>query len=98
MEITEKMDGKKRIIILNGRLDTTTAPELDAKIKSGSADIEGLVLDFSELEYISSAGLRVVLSAHKSMTKQGGMVISNVQEPVMEVLEATGFVDVIEII
>ena len=82
---------------MNGRLDTTTAPELEAVIKENLAGVTNLVMDFAELEYLSSAGLRVILSAQKTMNKQGEMVIRNVNETINEVFEITGFIDILTI-
>ncbi len=97
MEIIEENAGNKRILKLKGKLDTNTAPELDAAVKTNLEGMNGLILDMAELEYISSAGLRVILSTHKIMSKLGGLTLINVGSTVMEVLEATGFVDVINI-
>ncbi len=97
MEIIEKIEGSKRTLALKGRLDTNTAAELDAAVKTNLEGMDSLVLDMAELEYVSSAGLRVILSTHKVMSKLGGMTLINVGDTVMEVLEATGFVDVINI-
>ena len=80
-----------------GRLDTTTAPDLDKTINEDVADTENLVLDFKKLDYISSAGLRVLLSAQKKMQKLGTMKLINVCEDVMEVFEMTGFADILTI-
>ncbi len=80
-----------------GRLDTTTAPELEKNIHENIAGVSALTLDFAELEYISSAGLRVVLATQKIMNKQGKMVIKNVNETVNEVFEITGFSDILTI-
>ena len=80
-----------------GRIDTTTAPQLEAALKSSLNGISKLHLDFSGVEYISSAGLRVLLSAQKVMNRQGEMVISHVNDAVMEVFEITGFVDILTI-
>lgn len=82
---------------LEGRLDTTTAPQLEAELKQNLGDTKELVLDFAKLEYISSAGLRVILAAQKAMNKQGSMVIKNVNSTVMEVFEVTGFSDILTI-
>lgn len=82
---------------LSGRLDTNTAPELEAEIKASLTGVQRLVLDFAELAYISSAGLRVLLSTQKTMNKQGSMVIRHVNEMVMEVFEITGFIDILTI-
>ena len=97
MTIENKKDAEKTLIELAGRLDTTTAPALDKTI---SDDIEGtksLVLDLKSLEYISSAGLRVLLGAQKKMQKIGSMKLTNVCEEVMEVFEMTGFADILVI-
>ena len=82
-------------IALEGRLDTTTAPQLEAVLRSSIDGVTALNLDFAKLEYISSAGLRVLLSAQKVMKKQGTMVIRNVNETIMEVFEVTGFSDIL---
>ena len=80
-----------------GRLDTTTAPALDKYINENVADGTALLLDMKELEYISSAGLRVLLGAQKKMQKTSGMKLTNVCEAVMDVLEMTGFADILDI-
>ena len=87
MNIEIKKEPEKIIIGLTGRLDTSTAPDLDKAINENIADTENLVLDFKKLEYISSAGLRVLLSAQKKMQKLGAMKLTNVCEDVMEVFE-----------
>ncbi len=97
MTITKTNEGSVLTIALEGRLDTTTAPELDAVVKSDLTDITDLTFDFANLEYISSAGLRVLLSAQKIMNKQGKMVIKNVNETISEVFDITGFSDVLDI-
>lgn len=97
MEIIKNLDGSKLNIALEGRLDTSTAPALEEELKTSLDGVTDLVLDFDKLEYISSAGLRVVLSAQKTMTKQGQMKLVNVNEEVMEVFEITGFVDILTI-
>lgn len=78
-------------------MDTTTAPQLEAELKSSLTGVTHLELDFQKLEYLSSAGLRVILGAQKTMNKQGDMVIRNVNEAIMEVFEITGFVDILTI-
>ena len=93
----KQINGSELTLTLNGRLDTTTAPELEAVIKDSIAGITNLVMDFAELEYLSSAGLRVILSAQKTMNKQGEMVIRNVNETINEVFEITGFIDILTI-
>ena len=80
-----------------GRLDTTTAPELEATVDGCIADLKELVMDCSELEYVSSAGLRVILKAQKLMNAQGTMKVMNVNETIMEVFEITGFADILNI-
>ena len=97
MKITKTVNGSTLSIALEGRLDTTTAPELESELKSSLAGITELIMDFTNLDYISSAGLRVLLSAQKTMTKQGSMKITHVNEMVMEVFEVTGFVDILNI-
>ena len=84
-------------MLLTGRLDTTTAPQLEGELKNGLDGVESLVLDFKELEYLSSAGLRILLAAQKTMNKQGKMVIRNVNEVIQEVFEVTGFADILTI-
>lgn len=97
MTINKTAEASKLTISLEGRLDTGTAPQLEAELKSSLDGVTTLVLDFAGLEYISSAGLRVLLGAQKVMAKQGGMVIRNVNEVISEVFEVTGFVDILNI-
>ena len=97
MTIEIKRNAEQTIIKIVGRLDTTTAPALDKTINEDIADTKHLVLDVKELEYISSAGLRVLLSAQKKMQKIGSMKVINVCEEVMEVFEMTGFADILVI-
>ncbi len=97
MTINKTANGKELVIALEGRLDTTTAPQLDEELKTALGGIEDLKFDFAKLEYISSAGLRVLLSAQKVMNKQGSMVIKNVNEEIHEIFEVTGFVDILTI-
>ena len=97
MTINKQMDGDKMKVAVAGRLDTTTAPELDEELKSSIGGIKELVIDFSELEYISSAGLRVLLSAQKVMNTQGSMKVTGANEVVLEVFEVTGFSDILTI-
>lgn len=84
-------------VVLEGRLDTITSPELEAELKSSLDGITELIMDFEKLEYISSAGLRVLLSAQKTMNSQGSMKVIHVNATVMEIFEVTGFVDVLTI-
>ena len=97
MKITKKQDGSALVIALEGRLDTTTAPELEAELKTCLDGITDLTLDLTNLDYISSAGLRVLLSAHKTMMKQGQMKVTNASEIVKEVFDVTGFCDILNI-
>ena len=97
MTIEKKMNGNELVIALEGRLDTMTSPELEAELNQSLAGADSLTLDFSKLEYISSAGLRVLLSAHKAMSAKGGMKVTNVNEIVQEVFEVTGFADILNI-
>lgn len=98
MVINKFSEGNKLTLILDGRLDTLTAPKLEEAFNESVSEIEELVLDFTKLEYISSAGLRVVLKAHKIMSARGGMKILGANDVVMEVFEITGFVDVLSIV
>ena len=84
-------------LVLSGRLDTITAPQLEAELKKNIDGITSLLFDFSDLEYLSSAGLRVLLAAQKVMNKQGSMVIKNVNDTIMEIFEVTGFADILTI-
>ena len=97
MKITKKQDGTQLTIALEGRLDTTTAPELEKELKDSLGGATELTLDFSKLDYISSAGLRVLLQAHKTMAGKGGMNVTNVNEIVGEVFDVTGFADILTI-
>ncbi len=97
MTIQKTKNGNELTLALEGRLDTVTAPELEAELKASLDDAESLVLDFSKLDYISSAGLRVLLSAHKVMAGKGGMKVTHVNEIVAEVFEVTGFADILNI-
>ena len=97
MTITKHTDGDKLTIALEGRLDTSTAPELEAELNAILDGVKQLVLDMEQLLYLSSAGLRVVLAAQKRMNKQGQMVVRHVNETIMEVFEVTGFVDILTI-
>ena len=96
MIIEKKQNGTALTIELEGRLDTTTAPELEKELNA-LGNVNELTLDFGKLEYISSAGLRVLLAAHKIMSRKGGMKVTNVNEIVNEVFEVTGFSDILTI-
>ena len=97
MTIDIKRNKKEVIIVVAGRLDTNTAPALDKVVNEDASDAEGIIMDMGELEYISSAGLRVLLTAHKKMLKAGFLRLINVQEGVMEVLKMTGFARIMDI-
>ena len=97
MTIEKQENGKELTLILAGRLDTTTAPMLETELKRSIGGVESLVLDFEALEYLSSAGLRVVLAAQKVMNRQGKMTVKNVNETIAEVFEITGFSDILTI-
>lgn len=97
MNIIKNTEGKTLNIALEGRLDTTTAPQLEEEFRQSIADNTELNLDFAKLEYISSAGLRVLLAAQKVMNKQGKMIIRNVNDVISEVFEVTGFADILTI-
>lgn len=97
MTINMINDGKKATFQLEGRLDTVTAPDLDKEFNDNVDSFEDVVFDFSQLAYISSAGLRVLLSAQKTMNKKGSMKIVNASEEVKEVFEITGFSDIMTI-
>ena len=97
MTITKNTNGNEMTIAVKGRLETTTAPELEAVVKSDLEGITDLTLDFAELDYISSAGLRVLLTAQKLMNKQGKMKIVGANEIVMEIFDVTGFTDILTV-
>ena len=97
MNISKTQNGSTLTVAVEGRLNTTTAPELEAELKATLDEATELVLDFENLEYISSAGLRVILSAQKVMAKKGGMKVIHVNESVMEIFEITGFSDILDI-
>ena len=95
LSINKKFEDEKLYVALEGRLDTTTSPELEKQLSESLPGVKELVLDLEKLEYISSAGLRVLLTAQKTMTKQGSMKLIHVNDLVMEILEVTGFVDIL---
>ena len=97
MTINKTLNGSALVVSLTGRLDTTTAPDLEAELKASMNGITELTMDFEGLDYISSAGLRVLLFAQKTMAKQGSMKIIHANEMIMEVFEVTGFVDILTI-
>ncbi len=97
MTITKKQNGTALEIAIEGRLDTMTAPQLEAELSKSLPEADSLVLDCAGLEYISSAGLRVLLTAHKALSRKGGMTVTHVNEIVQEVFEVTGFSDILNI-
>ena len=97
MTIEKTITGTAATLKIVGRLDTSTAPELEAAIDGCAAGINELVLDCSALEYVSSAGLRVILKAQKMMNAQGSMKLTHVNETIMEVFDITGFADILTI-
>jgi len=94
MNIIKKQEGTTLIVSPEGRLDTVTAPQLEGELRTAVNGISELVFDLGKLEYVSSAGLRVLLSAQKVMNRQGSMTIRNVKPEIMEIFEVTGFVDI----
>ena len=97
LKIDKKSEGKDVELVLSGRIDTTTAPELDKTIQEIIGGAGSLVFDFKDVDYISSAGLRVLLSSQKTMNKQGSMKVTHVNESVMEIFEVTGFSEILTI-
>ncbi len=97
LNINKTIEDKTLTVTLEGRLDTTTAPQLESELKSELAGVTTLVMDFEKLEYISSAGLRVLLSAQKIMNKQGEMKVIHVSDVINEIFEVTGFSDILNI-
>jgi len=98
MIIKQREEDRHTVIYLEGRLDTSTSPALEEHIKENIADYHELIVDMQKLEYISSAGLRVLLSMQKTMDRQGRMEIRHVNNVVMEVFEVTGFADILTIV
>jgi len=97
MNIEKNINGNETILKISGRLDTTTAPELEAAIDECINGVQELTLDCEELEYVSSAGLRVILKAQKIMNNQGSMKLTCVNDTIMEVFDITGFADILTI-
>jgi len=97
MTIEKLQNGTALTLALAGRLDTMTAPALEAEMNQALNGVESLILDFGKLDYISSAGLRVLLAAHKAMCGKGGLKVTNVNEIVREVFDVTGFADILTI-
>ena len=97
MTINKTQQGTRLTFALTGRLDTNTAPQLETELKRSIDGVTDLTFDFAGLEYISSAGLRILLSAQKTMNRQGSMTIRNVNETVSEVFDITGFSEILTI-
>ena len=97
LKINKTTDNTAVVLTIGGRLDTTTAPELEQAVKNSYEGTTELIIDMKDLDYVSSAGLRVLLAAQKTMNKQGRMTIRNVNESVMEIFEITGFLDILTI-
>ena len=97
LNINKTQENERLTVVLEGRLDTVTAPQLEASLQESIPGITELILDFEKLDYISSAGLRVLLAAQKIMNRQGSMIIRNVKPEIMEIFEVTGFVDILNI-
>ena len=98
LNIHKTIENEKALFAPEGRLDTVTAPALEKELKESLDGITELVLDFAKLEYVSSAGLRVLLSTQKTMSKQGSMKLINVNASIMEIFEVTGFSDILTIV
>lgn len=97
MTIEKTLKGSTLNVVLTGRLDTITSPQLEAELKASLDGITELILDFQNLEYLSSAGLRVLLAAQKVMNRQGTMTVMHVSDTVHEIFEVTGFIDILTI-
>ena len=96
MQVNKTVNGAELLLAVEGRLDTATAPQLEAELKTLDG-VESLILDFAALEYLSSAGLRVLLATQKTMNKQGKMIVRNVNETIAEVFEITGFANILTV-
>lgn len=97
MTINKEINGENAVLAVEGRLDTITAPELEKEVNCLEDSVRNLVIDFTDVEYVSSAGLRVLLFAQKKMSKVGSLKLTNVKDAVMEVFEITGFADILVI-
>ena len=97
MNIIKKQEGTTLTVALEGRLDTVTSPQLEGELRTAMNGIEELIFDLGALDYVSSAGLRVLLSAQKVMNRQGKMTIRNVKPEIMDIFEVMGFVDILNI-
>ncbi len=97
LNINKQIENGAAVFALEGRLDTNTSPDLEKELRESLPGVSALTLDFENLDYISSAGLRVLLAAQKLMNKQGGMKVAHVNETIMEIFEVTGFSDILTI-
>ncbi|MBP5166880.1 MAG: STAS domain-containing protein [Oscillospiraceae bacterium] len=97
MNIVKTLEDNKLTVVLEGRLDTVTSPQLEGELRSAVNGISELIFDLGALDYVSSAGLRVLLSAQKVMNKQGSMTIRNVKPEIMDIFDVTGFTDILNI-
>ena len=97
MTIEKKRNGQSAVVVVVGRLDTQTAPELEKELDTLFLDLKELTFDLTGLEYVSSAGLRVILKAQKTMNAQGSMKLTGVNDSIMEVFDITGFLDILTI-
>ena len=97
MQINKTLNGDALTIAITGRIDTLTAPQLDSEIQGKLDGVKSLVIDLKNVEYISSAGLRILLAAQKVMNKQGSMVVKNASSAIKEIFEVTGFCDILTI-
>lgn len=97
LSIEKKTENNGAVFTLEGRLDTITSPKLEQELKDALDSADSLVMDFGGLEYISSAGLRVLLASQKVMSKKGGMKVVNVNDTIMEIFDVTGFADILTI-
>ena len=97
MNILKTQDGTALTVAIEGRLDTVTAPQLEGELRTAVNGISELIFDLGALDYVSSAGLRVLLSAQKVMNKQGTMIVRNAKPEIMEIFEVTGFTDILNI-
>ena len=97
MTINKTKKEDQLTVAVEGRIDTVTSPELEGSLKESMGDAEKLVIDLKDVDYISSAGLRVLLGAHKTMSRKGGLKIINAADSIMEIFEVTGFTDILTI-
>ena len=97
MKIEKSFDDKRLTVLISGKLDTATTPQATEEIENELGSADELILDIKELKYISSAGLRLILSLHKQMAEKGGMTVKNVNETNMDIFDLTGFTDILNI-